>query len=256
MRQLTRIAALGFLFALTALASFRLFLKDGTHHTVREYEIQGDRVRYYSTERGEWEEIPLELVDVKRTESVRRESDDRLASEEKAQAEEDAAERALAREIRKVPAEPGVYLVEGETLKKIAQIDVEYVTDKKRSVLKAITPLPFLAGKATFEIKGLRSVNAVAEKRPEFYVRQAAEESIAIFRMGARKGNRVVEQVQVVPVSKELIEEPDVVETFRRQFAEGLYKIWPTADLAPGEYAVVQFTLGKGNPQAWDFRVE
>jgi hypothetical protein len=254
--RILRLAAVAALTAAAAFASFRLFLKDGGHHTVREYEVDGARVRYYSTERGEWEEIPLDLVDLVRTEKVRRESDARLAAEEKTQAEEDAAERALAREIRRVPAEPGVYLVAGEGLKKIAQIDVEYVTDKKRSILKAITPLPFISGKATFEVKGERSVNAVAEKRPEFYVRQSAEESIAIFRMGARKGNRVVEHVQVVPVSKELIEEPDVVETFRRQFAEGLYKIWPTADLTPGEYGVVQFTMGKGNPQVWDFRVE
>jgi len=43
-------------------ATIRLFLKDGTWHNVREYQKLSDRVRYYSTERGEWEEIPLELV--------------------------------------------------------------------------------------------------------------------------------------------------------------------------------------------------
>jgi len=223
---------------------------------VREYEVQGDRVRYYSTERGDWEEIPTELVDLEKTENERRESEQRLAAEQQAEAEEDAAERALAREVQRVPPAPGVYVVVGESLEKLDQMDVEYVTDKKRAILKALTPLPFVAGKATFELKGAKSRNRMTDPRPEFYVRQASEESIAIFRMGSRKGNRVVEQVQVVPVSKELIEEPDIVETFRRQFAEGLYKIWPTADLPPGEYAVVQFTLGKGNPQVWDFGID
>ena len=52
--------------------TFKLYLKDGSYHAVREYQVQGDRVRYYSTERGEWEEIPLELVDLSKTEHERK----------------------------------------------------------------------------------------------------------------------------------------------------------------------------------------
>jgi len=51
-----------------AAANVRLYLKDGTYHMVREYAIQEDRVHYYSVERSDWEDIPLALVDLKRTE--------------------------------------------------------------------------------------------------------------------------------------------------------------------------------------------
>jgi hypothetical protein len=79
---------------------------------------------------------------------------------------------------------------------------------------------------------------------------------MAIIRLTPKKNARQVEQVTIVPVVNEAIEEQDQVETFRRQFGEGLFKIWPTKPLAAGEYAVVQYTEGKLSVQVWDFRVE
>ena len=49
-----RMISLLLLTALLAQATIRLYLKDGTHHTVSEYQVLKDRVRYYSTERGDY----------------------------------------------------------------------------------------------------------------------------------------------------------------------------------------------------------
>ena len=37
-------------------ANLKLYLKDGSFQVVREYQVQTDRVRYYSIERSDWEE--------------------------------------------------------------------------------------------------------------------------------------------------------------------------------------------------------
>jgi len=41
----------------------RLILKDGSFQLVRDYQLVGDRVRYLSQERGDWEELPADLID-------------------------------------------------------------------------------------------------------------------------------------------------------------------------------------------------
>ena len=69
------------------------------------------------------------------------------------------------------------------------------------------------------------------------------------------KSSRIVQTLNSIPVSKEIIEDTDIVETFKQQIADGLYKIWPTKPLENGEYAVVEYTEGEANIQVWDFAI-
>src|SRR6476646_8017364 len=90
-------------------ANGRLYLKDGDYQLVREYQVLADRVRYFSTERGDWEEIPLELVDLDRTKKDAAERQATAEAEAKEQDVEDKAIRAEKKEAAQVPVEPGVY---------------------------------------------------------------------------------------------------------------------------------------------------
>lgn len=245
------------LFTLAAFgASLRLFLKDGGYHVVREYEVLSDRVRYYSLERSEWEEIPLDLVDLAKTKATVAERQAEINADKKAEAEEDAAEKAMRKEVRSVPPDPGLYyLVEGEPMRALKQAELKVVTDKKRQVLKILTPIPILSGKSHLEIDGLKSAFVVKEERPEFYFRLASEERFGLVRCteAPKRTGRIVEKWDIVPVVKEVMVTHEEVQIFRKQVGEGLYKVWPIEPLTTGEYAWIEFTEGKGNTQVWDF---
>lgn len=238
---------------LSLLANQRLYLTDGTYHVVREYQLKEDRVRFYSTERSQWEEIPLSLVDLDRT---RGENQERQASQAAEQAlidAEDAVERRMRREAASIPPDAGVYRVESGKVIALPLAELEIVNDRRRGFLKAITPLPLVAGRNWVEVKGLRSPNVIRTPRPEFYIRLHTHQKFAFVKTTEHKGNRILQTWEVVPITKDLMETQDEIEDFRREAGPMLYQIWPREELEPGEYALVTFAPGEGNIRAWDF---
>lgn len=98
----------------------RLILKDGSYQSVTKYEIKGERVRYLSAERGEWEELPNDLVDWPATQKYEK---DRAAGASTPEAieldkqfeAERQAEEALAPHVvpgLQLPEEGGVFLLD------------------------------------------------------------------------------------------------------------------------------------------------
>jgi len=238
--------------------NLKLYLKDGSYQLVREYQVVSDRVRFYSLDREDWEEVPATLVDLDKTKAEIKARADAIHADAAAQDAEDKAERAARKEVASVPIEPGVYLIDDQkpspgnlTALKIGESKV--VTNKRRSILKAISPIPLVPGKATLELDGLHSAQGTANRSPEFYIRLSDEERFGIVRLSEHKGNRVVEKLTIQPVVNETVQEPDLVEVFRQQVGDELFKIWPQKALDPGEYAVVQYSVEKLDMQVWDF---
>jgi hypothetical protein len=238
---------------LASAANLKLYFKDGSDQLVREYKIENDRLSYYSVDRDEWEEVPLSIVDLDKTKAEIKQHADDARADAAAEEAENKAERAARKEVASVPSQEGVYLIEDEKLTPMKVGESKVVTNKRRSVLKAISPVPLVPGKATLELDGPHSSQGTANRSPEFYIRLSQDERFGIVRVGEHKGNRVVEKLTILPVVKETQQEPDLVEVFRQQVADGLFKIWPQKPLEPGEYAVVQYSDEKVDMQVWDF---
>lgn len=255
--MLRRFAILLTLASALCAANFRMYLKEGGFQIVREYSVEGDRVKYYSVERSDWEEIPASIVDLKRTETERAAKQEKIDRQSKELAEEDEAKKEQLQEIRKIPRDAGVYMLEDDKLRIFQLADASVHNKKGRNLLKAITPIPIVAGKATLEIGGEHSTNLVAETRPEFFIQTALDGALGIVKLAPQKDVRVVERLTIMPVVNESIEERDSVEVFTKQLTEsGLYKIWPQAPLEKGDYAVVEFNEGKLDIRIWDFRIQ
>src|SRR5215831_4385864 len=219
---------LAFLIAITAFAAnIKLYLKDGGYHIVREYQVQTDRVHFYSIERSQWEDIPLDLVDIKRTETEASARKAQLDADAKSMAEEEKAERDLAKEVSRIPQDPGVYWLEGKEVRvlKIAESTVH--TNKGRSVLKRLSPIPLVPGKGTLELQGGNSLNVFKDPEQEFYIQLSESERFGIAKLTPKNGVRIVENLTFMPITNDVMQEPEMVEILRKQLADGLYKIWP-----------------------------
>ncbi|MGD0774623.1 MAG: hypothetical protein ABSC05_17560 [Candidatus Solibacter sp.] len=237
-------------------ANLKLYMKDGSYHIVREYQVQSDRVHFYSVERSDWEDVPLDLVDLKRTQSEVADRQTKLEEDAKVMAQEEQAERELEKEKRRIPQDPGVYWLLGNEVQVMKLAESSLHTNKGRSILQKLTPVPMINGKATLEIQGANSLNVFTNPEQEFYIQLSEPERFGIAKLTTKGAVRIVENVTKVPVVNEFVEEPTMVDILKKEVDGGLYKIWPKEKLEPGEYAVVEYTESKLNIQVWDFAIK
>ena len=244
----------------------KLYLTDGTYQLVKSYEVHGDRVRFYSLERSDWEEVPTTMVDFDSTK--------RAAQQENAVQPEQLEQ---AKELQKVrfekpeqkgfqvapgvylPPDPGVFAWDGTRVIRLLQSTGEVVTDKTRKALNIAMPLPILKGRQLVVLEGAKSPVRISSTRPVFYLQFADDpsgESAQLLTVKSDKERRVVERVDTrqLPGGKPSeVREGVLIE--RVKLGPGLYQITPTEPLALGEYAIGQLTRENLNLEVWDFGI-
>jgi hypothetical protein len=243
--------------------TIKLFLKDGTYQLVSSYEVQGDRVRYYSVERSQWEEVPKSLVDF---EATRKAQEQEKASQQKEleEARKIATERFdkpenLGYEVApgiRLPQEEGVYSVDGLRVIRLLQSSAELVTDKKRAALVLALPGPLVKSRSLVVLQGAKAAIRLPQTLPIFYV-QSAEglgAKLELIRVKPGKEARLVEKVEVRGGIGPA-ELRTAVPLERTQLAPGLHRLKPTQPLEPGEYALGEHVQQKLNLELWDFGI-
>jgi hypothetical protein len=165
----------------------RLILKDGSYQLVRQYEVVGDRVRYLSLERGDWEEVPNDLVDWDATHKWEKnhvgpyesssEASDAMKEAESIDKEE-AAERnemkARMPEVAKgleLPDQDGVFVLDTyqgtPELVELVPSDLS-LNQKNRKGLATLNPLA--GSRASIELTGAHAKVHLHVNDPEIYL--------------------------------------------------------------------------------------
>ena len=175
-------------------SNHRLILKDGTYQMVRKYEIVGDRVRYISVERGgDWEELPLDLVDWDATRKWERDHA-KLAAAEASPAMKEAAEidkeETTERDLRKarmpevskgleLPDENGVFVLDTfqGTPELVELLPTELnMAAKTKHGLSTINPLA--GAKASLELDGAHAKVHLHVNDPAIYLSLNAQDDV------------------------------------------------------------------------------
>lgn len=254
-----------------AQASKRLILKDGTWQDITHYEVRGDRARYFSSQRGEWEELPKELVNWKATEEWNAGVEKSLETHrsEAEDAEEEAEHKAEAASLPTVapgltlPVTGGVILLDTFSAQPLLNELTQNESARNSDLRSAINRKAFL--KQQFELRGPHARVQAHVPAPEIFVNldidKDSEQELAladrfrILRLEAQKDSRVLARMEVGVLGKQSQSE-QLVPTRIESLTQGWSKIVPLGALEPGEYALVEM-LGPNefNSYVWDFGV-
>jgi hypothetical protein len=176
------LAALGLALAVHAPAqelARRLILKDGTFQLVTKYEVKGDRVRYQSAERNEWEELPSALVDWPATEKYEKERatspiPEAAALDKETDAEHEAALSHLPQVAPglRLPEASGMFLLDNfqgqAQLVELQQAESDINRNTKVNILRGA--IPMAGAKETVELDGDHAAVHAHVAVPSIYI--------------------------------------------------------------------------------------
>lgn len=261
----------------------KLVLKDGSYQLAREYKRSGDRVRYFSSERGSWEEIPAAMVDwdaTAKAEAAAAASDDALLKKVRKQEEQQVKE--APRDVdASLPVAPGIFLppgegmfvVEGKSVTPLEQAEAQIRTDKKQVLKQVLSPVPIVPGKRNVQLEGGKAIRRINSERPEFYLREAPPDpdrvspiltssrpgetgpEIELVRLKVKGGKREIESIRSM-FGQQVSEERNAIALQRWDIAKNVFRFTLGETLPAGEYAFVQILPDAINLYVWDFGVD
>ena len=263
-------------------ATRRLILKDGSYQIVTKWEVQGDRVHYFSAERNEWEDVPNSLIDWPATRQYEQDrasgkmspEAQRLEKELEADKQEEEGKSPHVAPGLRLPPEGGVYALDTylkePQLVPLDQTGGEVNRHTGHNVLRQVMN-PVSGAKRTIEIAGPSSKLQVHTALPTIYINidPSAEEAntdanapaaelpwdrLRLVRVEAKGDKRVVGTIKVEHGKSSPLE--NVVPSQAEQLKEGWIKLTPKSPLEPGEYAITELLGKEGmNSYVWDFGV-
>jgi hypothetical protein len=245
----------------------KLILTDGSFQLVREYQREGDRVRYYSVERSAWEEIPASLVDwgaTQKAEGADAARDKELA--EKIKASELAARTAdidsdRSLEVRPgviLPDEAGLYVLDGQRVSTMEQDLAVSHLDKGRAVAKIVTGMPVINTKHRIDLPGKSAKLRIRGSEPEFYFRpvDGREAHLSLLRLDPSGNQRSVESMST-NIADISTYKNHQIPLLAWDAARGVKRFTVEQNLEPGEYAMVENRPdGEVDLYVWDFGVD
>jgi hypothetical protein len=263
----------------------KLVLTSGDYQLVREYVRNGDRVRYYSLERGDWEEIPASMIDWPATQKAEAATIARNEAESrKLKQLEDASRVDMALDVDAslmtgsgafLPTEEGMFAVEGKKTTRLEQAELESHRDRKQTLKQIITPIPIVAGKTNVELPGAHAKMRLDPSHLEFYLREAPPDpdrtsqirrsprpgdttsgpEVELIRATAKGGKRQFQQIKDL-FGEKIGEDRKTVLIQRREIAPNVYRFTLSEQLPPGEYALAEIMPDGLNMYVWDFGVD
>jgi len=258
-------------------------LKDGGFQLVRSYERKGDRVRYYSVERGDWEEIPAALVDwdaTKKAEADAQKAEAALVSKVHTQEEATKIETVLDVDASLMVA-PGVFLpggegmfaVEGKFVTPIPQVGSEVKKDRANTIKRILSPIPIVPTKQNVEILGSKAKLRFNAQNLEFYLREAPPDEnvpssiernhrqgvsgpeVELIRAKVKGNKRLLESVRSL-FGENVGNEKNTVSIQQWEVARTVYRYTLSEPLTPGEYALAEILPDGMNMFVWDFGID
>jgi hypothetical protein len=244
----------------------RLILKGGSYQLVREYDIQGDRVRYYSIDRSQWEVIPTSIVDWDATAKVEAEAEKSqaaiLANVQRQENEHNAmqtldidASLEVAPGIFLPPGE-GLFVFDGKSLLQVPQAETDSKLSKTRFLERVLVPVPIISSRHVISIPGEHAKFRLSSGQPEFYLRTADARTpdVELVRTRIRNERRVIMNLDELMGNQHTT--GDTMPMQRWVIAKGVFRYTLGQKLPRGEYVIAEILPNEGmSLYVWDFGV-